>query len=55
MAFREEEKIEKRLYHIHSYLLSIVQAKTVKIVFGVNNLAIIEHYSNEKRNCNRKL
>jgi hypothetical protein len=43
------ERIEKRFYYIYLCLLSTVQAKTARIVFRVNNLVIIEHYSNEKK------
>jgi hypothetical protein len=46
------ERIEKRFYYIYSCSLATTQAK---MVFEVNNLVIIEYYSNEKRDCNRKL
>jgi hypothetical protein len=48
------EKIEKRFCYIYFYLLSTIQV-TIIIVFGFNNLVIIRHYSNEKRDHNKKL
>jgi hypothetical protein len=43
------KRIKKRFHYIYSCLLTIAQVKTARIVFRVNNLMIIEYYSNEKK------
>jgi hypothetical protein len=55
MTYREDRENKKKILLCSFIFISNYTSKDSKIVFGVNNLVIIEHHSNEKRDCNRKL